>query len=119
MIFEKIFKIIQMVVIMTIVKKCNNNDDIFGNMIRNVKHYPRLDTVLLVENVLRNTKESLNRTELYKKLGGRVMYSTLNVILAYLVDSGKIIMDGNRRLVWIYNPKAMLKFRKAKRLVLK
>ncbi|MFH0836973.1 MAG: hypothetical protein V1870_02490 [Candidatus Aenigmatarchaeota archaeon] len=83
------------------------------------KHYPRLDTVLFVENTIRKSEESLTRTGLYRKLGGRVMYSTINVILAYLFDSGKILFDKNKKIVWIYNPQAMAKFAKRKRLVLK
>ena len=85
-----------------------------------IKHYPRLDTVLFVENTVRESKESLTRTGLYKKLGGRVMYSTINVILAYLLDSGKILFDKNNKIVWIYNPQAITRFAKnRKRLVLK
>ena len=72
-----------------------------GDILKEVKHYPRLDTVLLVEETLKSSKESPTRTALLRKLKGRVMYSTLNVILAYLIDSGKVILDRNKKIVWV------------------
>lgn len=35
------------------------------------------------------------------------MHQTLNVILKYLEDSGKIL-DGRKGIVWIYNPSPKL-----------
>ena len=70
-------------------------------------HYPNLKTVLMVENILKNADESMNRQQIKRKLPTKVMHQTLNIILGYLEDSGKII-DGRKGIVWIHNPSKKL-----------
>lgn len=65
-------------------------------------HYPNLKTVLMVEESLKNTNGLLNREELKKQLPNKVMHQTLNIILKYLEDSGKIL-DGRKGILWIHN----------------
>ena len=72
-----------------------------------VIHYPNLKTVLMVEDVLKNANNLMTREELKKKLPTKVMHQTLNVILNYLEESGKII-DGRKGILWIYNPSPKL-----------
>ncbi|MFH1229454.1 MAG: hypothetical protein V1678_03460 [Candidatus Aenigmatarchaeota archaeon] len=68
-----------------------------------VIHYPSLKTVLMVEDALKTANKPLTREALKHKLPTQVMHQTLNVILQYLEDSGKIV-DGKKGIVWIYNP---------------
>jgi len=70
-------------------------------------HYPSLKTVLMVEDVLKKSNKALTREQLKAKLKTMVMHQTLNVILKYLEDSGKIL-DGRKGIVWIYNPSQKL-----------
>mgnify|MGYP000595480336 CR=1 FL=1 len=70
-------------------------------------HYPNLKTVLMVEEVLKKAKTLMTREQLKKKLPTKIMHQTLNVILKYLEDSGKII-DGRKGILWIYNPSPKL-----------
>ena len=70
-------------------------------------HYPNLKTVLMVEEVLKNEQLPVKREALKKKLAKQVQHQTLNVILQYLEDSGKII-DGHKGIVWVYNPSLKL-----------
>ncbi|MCK4669820.1 MAG: hypothetical protein KAT43_01360 [Nanoarchaeota archaeon] len=70
-------------------------------------HYPNLKTVLMVENVLKKANDLMTREQLKKKLPTKVMHQTLNVILKYLEDSGKIL-DGRKGILWIYNPSPKL-----------
>ena len=70
-------------------------------------HYPNLKTVLMVEGVLQKANKPLTREQLKNKMKKQIMHQTLNVILKYLEDSGKII-DGRKGIVWIYNPSAKL-----------
>ena len=70
-------------------------------------HYPNLKTVLIVEEVLKESNELMTREDLKKKLSVKIMHQTLNVILSYLEDSGKII-DGRKGILWIYNPSPKL-----------
>ncbi len=72
-----------------------------------VIHYPNLKTVLMVEEVLKESNELMTREDIKKKLPAKIMHQTLNVILSYLEDSGKII-DGRKGILWIYNPSPKL-----------
>ena len=49
----------------------------------------------------------MNREEIKDKLPKKVMHQTLNVILEYLENSGKIL-DGRKGILWIYNPSPKL-----------
>lgn len=69
----------------------------------NVLHYPSLRTVLMVEDVLKKSNLAISREKLKDKLKRKVMHQTLNVILKYLEDNGKIL-DGRKGIVWIHNP---------------
>ncbi len=73
-----------------------------------VIHYPSLKTVLMVENTLKNANVAISREELKRRLPKKMMHQTLNVILKYLEDSGKIL-DGTKGIVWIYNPGSKLR----------
>jgi len=70
-------------------------------------HYPNLKTVLMVENVLKEANHLMTREQLKKKLPTKIMHQTLNVILKYLEDGGKIL-DGRKGILWIYNPSPKL-----------
>ena len=70
-------------------------------------HYPNLKTVLMVENTLKKANMLLTREQLKRKLPTKVMHQTLNVILGYLEDSGKIL-DGRKGILWVYNPSPKL-----------
>ncbi|MCK5282409.1 MAG: hypothetical protein KAK00_03290 [Nanoarchaeota archaeon] len=70
-------------------------------------HYPNLKTVLMVEEVLKKANNLISREQLKRKLPTKIMHQTLNVILKYLEDSGKIL-DGRKGIVWVYNPSPKL-----------
>jgi hypothetical protein len=72
-----------------------------------VLHYPSLKTVLMIENALMKANNAISRENLKKKLKKKIMHQTLNVVLKYLEDSGKIL-DGRKGIVWIYNPNKKL-----------
>jgi hypothetical protein len=70
-----------------------------------VLHYPRLDTVLMVEDKIRESKRDFTRTELWESLPKQMQYQTFQVILEYLEKSNKITFDKGV-IVWIAsNPK--------------
>lgn len=80
-------------------------------------HYPRLDTILMVEDAIKKAKEYPSKRKLWISLKKKVMYQTFNVILSYLEESGKIMMkDG--RIIWIWNPELVKRYSKSE-LVLK
>lgn len=66
-----------------------------------VLHYPRLDTILNVERIIRKAKDPLSKNEIDRRLSKKIMRPTLNVILGYLQDSGKVAML-KEGIIWIY-----------------
>ena len=75
-----------------------------------VLHYPRLDTVLMVEEAIKNAEDYPTKAELRRMLPKKVMYQTLLLILDYLEKSNKIIIDKrDRRIVWVWNPELVKK----------
>ena len=68
-----------------------------------VLHYPRLDTVLMIEDSIKNAKEYPTKAELLRSLPKKVMYQTFNLVLDYLQKSNKILIDRrDGRIVWIF-----------------
>jgi len=65
---------------------------------------PNLNTVIMVENTLKNMEESvITVAELKRKLPRQVNHNTLKVILEYLEVSNKIVVT-MRGITWIHNP---------------
>ncbi len=85
-------------------------------MAMEVLHYPRLDTILNVEKIIRTAMDPLSKNGIDRRLPKKVMRPTLNVILNYLEQSGKIAML-KEGIIWIYkdeiSPKLRAKLRKA------
>ena len=72
-------------------------------MIKRLEHAPTLNTVIMVENVLKNMDESIvTIAELKRKLPKQVNYNTLKLILEYLEESNKIAVS-IRGITWIHN----------------
>lgn len=62
-------------------------------------HYPRLDTVLMVEDSLRKRGEYSSRRSLWLALPKKTMYQTFSLILDYLEAAGKASIK-NGRVSW-------------------
>ncbi len=68
-----------------------------------LEHSPTLNTVLMVEEALKNINESvITISELKRKLPKQVNHSTVMVILDYLEKSNKIAVT-LKGLTWIHN----------------
>lgn len=70
---------------------------------------PTLETVLMIERTLEKNSGEFNRTELWKNLPKKVMWQTFLVVLDYLEQSNKIIIDKDEKIVWIWNPQLIRK----------
>ena len=67
-----------------------------------IKRYPNLNTVLMVEDFLKEHQDMpMKIAEIKKQLPKQIMHETLKIILEYLWRSGKIIY-GPRGIQWIY-----------------
>ena len=71
-------------------------------------HYPRLDTVLMIEKAIKTAEDYPSKTMLWKMLPKKVMYQTYKTVIDYLVESRKVIITSDNKLVWIFadSPKA-------------
>ena len=75
-----------------------------------ILHYPRLDTVLMVESFVKEHSGEFKKRSLWEKLPKKTMYQTYCVIFDYLANSGKIGVDKEGRIAWIWNPKLVQKY---------
>ena len=72
-------------------------------------HWPTLNTVIMVEETLKNSENSvITIAELKRKLPRQVNHNTLILILEYLERSGKIAV-GLKGITWIYTDSRILK----------
>ena len=74
-----------------------------------LEHSPTLNTVLMVEDVLKNMNESvITIAELKRKLPKQVNHTTLMIILDYLEKSNKIAVT-LKGITWIHNTNVNMK----------
>lgn len=67
-----------------------------------VLHYPRLDTVLMIEDAIKNSRDYPKRTLLWERLPKKVMYQTFRVVIDYLIASRKVVLTKDDKLVWVF-----------------
>ena len=72
-----------------------------------LEHSPTLNTVLMVEDVLRKSKEVIKIAELKRKLPKKIMHNTLMKIIDYLQMSGKVLI-GTKGILWIFTERKEL-----------
>lgn len=74
---------------------------------KNVLRYPRLDTMLMVEKAAYKAKGDLTVVQLWRKLPKQVMWQTYLLILDYLQEGGKLVIDKDKHVIWIWDPKGV------------
>lgn len=74
----------------------------YAKTAQSILHYPRLDTVLMVEDALKNAKEYPTRMELWRALPRKVQYQTFQLILGYLQKSNKIFITREGQIMWVF-----------------
>jgi hypothetical protein len=78
---------------------------------KNLDRYPRLDTVLMVEKAIYEGKSDLTITQVWHRLPKKVLWTTYTTILDYLQYSGKIIIEEDKTITWIWDPEGIRKLR--------
>jgi len=72
-------------------------------------HWPTLNTVIMVEETIQKSNESIvSIAEIKRNLPRQVNHNTLMVILEYLERSGKIVA-GLRGVTWVYTDSKVLR----------
>lgn len=69
-----------------------------------ILHSPTLESVFMVEETIQKYSQECGKYQLWKKLPKKMMYQTFQVILNYLEQSGKIIIDKDGCIIWTFNP---------------
>ena len=74
-----------------------------------VLHSPTLESVIMVEKTIKKHSQECGKYQLWKKLPRKMMYQTFQVILDYLQNSGKVLIDESGCVIWTYDPKGIKK----------
>ncbi|MFH0862366.1 MAG: hypothetical protein V1875_04975 [Candidatus Altiarchaeota archaeon] len=74
-----------------------------------VLHYPRLDTVLMIEDAIKNADGYKTKTQIWRSLPKKVMYQTFQLTLSYLEKSNKVVIDKDGKVVWVFADNQKLK----------
>jgi hypothetical protein len=77
-----------------------------------VARYPRLDTILMVEGAIRKAKGDLTVREIWLGLPRKAMWQTYLAILDYLAYSGKIIIEDDKHVTWVWAPQLVDRLKK-------
>ncbi len=74
-----------------------------------LEHSPTLNTVLMVEDVLKNMEDSVvTLPQIKSKLPRQINHNTLKTILIYLEESNKIAVS-MKGITWIHNANPTLR----------
>jgi hypothetical protein len=77
---------------------------------KEVLHYPQLDTVLMVEEFIKEHSGEYKKRALWEHLPKKMMYQTFQIVYDYLLDSQKIARDSEGKIAWIWNPELVRKY---------
>lgn len=66
-----------------------------------ILRYPRLDSVLMVEEHIKKYDGTYKKRKLWESLPKKMMYQTYKVIIQYLLYSHKISIDAEGKIGWI------------------
>jgi hypothetical protein len=58
----------------------------------------------MVENFIKEHSGEYKKRALWEHLPKKMMYQTYNVTIKYLTESGKIAIDKENKICWIWNP---------------
>ena len=79
-------------------------------MTQTMLHSPTLESIQMVEKVIKKYSQECGKYQLWKKLPKKMMYQTFLTILDYLQESGKIMIDKKDGIViWTYDPEIIQK----------
>jgi len=67
-------------------------------------HSPQLDTIRMVEEFIQEHSGEYKRRALWENLPKKMMYQTFKTIIEYLLETGKIAIDAQGKVCWIYDP---------------
>ena len=79
---------------------------------KSIQYNPTLQSVLMVEEAVKKYSQEYGKYQLWKKLPKKIMYQSYQVILDYLAQSGKIMIDKEGCVLWTWSPKEINRIKK-------
>jgi hypothetical protein len=79
--------------------------------------FPRLDTVLLLEEFIKEHDGEYKKKQLWNNLPKKMMYQSFSLILDYLIVSSKVSVDSEGKIGWIHYPEDVEKLLKKTHLL--
>ena len=76
----------------------------------NILRFPRLDTVLMVEEFIKAHDGELKKRKLWESLPKKMMYQTFCVVIDYLLQSHKLSIDAEGKIGWMYYPETAKRY---------
>ena len=64
----------------------------------------------MVEKFIYDNSGEFTKKQIWQQLPKKMMYQTLSVIIDYLLYAGRIAVDKDRKIAWIWNPKLVKKY---------
>ncbi len=77
---------------------------------KGILHFPQLDTVLMVEKFIKENSGEFKKKSLWENLPKQMMYQTYCVIIDYLMNSGKVAVDKEGKIAWIWDPEGVKRY---------
>jgi len=71
---------------------------------------PQLDTVLMVEDFIEKNSGELTPGEIFRALPKKMLWRTFKIILAYLENNNKVILNKDGTITWIWNPELVARY---------
>lgn len=84
---------------------------------RLIDRSPRLETILMIESMLYLHRSDKTITQIWRLLPKKVMWTTFTTVLKYLEHSGKIYVEKDKTITWLWDPKGVEKFKKSKLVI--
>ena len=70
-----------------------------------------METILMVESILFKYRSEKTITQIWKLLPKKVMWTTFTTVLDYLSYSGKIHLEEDKTVTWLWNPELIQKLK--------
>ena len=85
---------------------------------KTILHSPTLESVMMVEKTIKKYSQEYGKYQLWKRLPKKMMYQTFQVIINYLEESGKILIDKKDGIVmWTWNPERIKRLKEQNLIV--
>ena len=69
--------------------------------------YPNLQTVLMVEKFIKDNSMFYTKREIFNKLPKKMLWGTYKIIIDYLEETLKILIEDDGTVSYIWNPELL------------